>query len=57
MAAATNARPRTRAHWLAFLVVPVAAVLVLLAGVAGLMPPSVARPSGSAARRLWAAAI
>jgi diguanylate cyclase (GGDEF)-like protein/PAS domain S-box-containing protein len=56
VAASTNARPRTRADWLVFLAVPVAAALVLLAGVAGLMPAEMALAIGAGGTAVWATA-
>jgi diguanylate cyclase (GGDEF)-like protein/PAS domain S-box-containing protein len=56
VAASTNARPRTRADWLVFSTVPAAAVLVLLAGVVGLMPAPVALAVGAGGTALWATA-
>jgi diguanylate cyclase (GGDEF)-like protein/PAS domain S-box-containing protein len=49
-------RSRTRADWLVFLAVPVAAVLVLLAGVAGLIPTELGLAIGAGGTALWSTA-
>ena len=56
MAASSIARPRTRAYWLVFLAVPCAAALVLLAGVAGVIPTEMALAVGVGGTAVWATA-
>jgi diguanylate cyclase (GGDEF)-like protein/PAS domain S-box-containing protein len=56
VAVSSTARPRTRADWLVFLAVPAAAVLVLLAAIAGLVPTGAALAVGAGGAAVWATA-